>query len=720
MNTDPGKFIPRSGVSRISDPTLQFHQNPSWSPDINPIELIWTHMKHIFKKHNLSECISERNILIETVTQIWDYIPQKLINYTVDYLKLKSQMIIENKDSTQDSKKRKYIQFKTSVSPLRDLFSIDWIQQQCEDKEYISSDSKSCNMQIKNILVQKFCYVQEFISSDSKYCVKECADKQYISSDSKVCVKQCRENEIISSDAKSCVLQCKAGEYYNIASKECFCCKQGEYLSPDLNSCTKSCEEGEKISSNFKSCLISCKQGEYISSDKKYCLFACKIGEFISSDFKQCLVKCKIGELISSNNKNCVFQCQNGEYINSSNTQCASNCLNNQLISSDLKFCVADCNIGKFISFDGQTCLNSCPISQYISLNKKYCSLACQLGEFISSDQKYCTQLCKNNEFISQEGNNCLKLCPSYNYISSNRQLCLSSCSQLFEVEDNNKQCKKCFINEYLTLVGNQYICKAIQSLENEINNFKSLISSVFNQGINTLQALQQAQSQLDLYASTKYDKLLQFISDKQQVTSEDQIQIQSALFELFQISKQLLVNPNLQSNLQSLVVGTSQIKITSQVSKPGYRFRSSLNYSSLQSGDQLYLLEWDKSQNQSTQSQILQICISIPVFHMIQMENQPQVKNCQYLDQKYCGENENTLSTAQIVGITLSCIALVGKISFCTIRKRRKKQQSKQRSKAFLHQTIQTNNLITEKNYHVNEKEKQVQQNSIQINIGQ
>ncbi|KAL4467933.1 hypothetical protein ABPG72_022847 [Tetrahymena utriculariae] len=292
----------------------------------------------------------------------------------------------------------------------------------------------------------------------------------------------------------------------------------------------------------------------------------------------ECLQQCADKEFIRSDTKSCVKQCADKEFISSDTKTCIKICDDKEFISSDTKSCVKQCTDKQFISSDTKSCVKTCADKEFISFDSKSCVKTCTDKQFISSDTKSCVKQCADNEFIGSNSKSCVRQCSDNEYISSDIKYCV-------------KQLK--------------YTCKAVQNLANDLTNFKSSIQNVVNQGINTDQALKQAQSQINLYASSSYDKVLQSVSDKQEITVEDKTQVKSALSDLFQICKQLVSNTNPQASQQSIVISTPQMKINGQSSKFGYKFSSSLNFSSQQNGDSSSLLEQDTNQNQSQSSQV-------------------------------------------------------------------------------------------------------------------
>ncbi|KAL4469135.1 hypothetical protein ABPG72_020088 [Tetrahymena utriculariae] len=66
---------------------IQIFQNAPWSPDTNPIELVWASMKRVFKKINYSSNIQNRDQLKEIILQIWQELDQQFINRCIQHVK---------------------------------------------------------------------------------------------------------------------------------------------------------------------------------------------------------------------------------------------------------------------------------------------------------------------------------------------------------------------------------------------------------------------------------------------------------------------------------------------------------------------------------------------------------------------------------------------------------------------------------------------------------
>ncbi|KAL4494417.1 hypothetical protein ABPG72_019827 [Tetrahymena utriculariae] len=75
-------------------------QNPSYSPDLNSIELIWAFMKKIFNKTKTNKNITNKEQLINVVLDIWqNEISQQLIDQCINHTQETMKAIFENNGS---------------------------------------------------------------------------------------------------------------------------------------------------------------------------------------------------------------------------------------------------------------------------------------------------------------------------------------------------------------------------------------------------------------------------------------------------------------------------------------------------------------------------------------------------------------------------------------------------------------------------------------------
>ncbi|KAL4494399.1 hypothetical protein ABPG72_019809 [Tetrahymena utriculariae] len=84
----------------FEDTNIEILQNPSWSPDLNPIELIWNTMKQkfkqklIIKKFEDNSQLTQENIK-EIVTEIWQDIDDNIIKQSISHTKKIMKQVIE-------------------------------------------------------------------------------------------------------------------------------------------------------------------------------------------------------------------------------------------------------------------------------------------------------------------------------------------------------------------------------------------------------------------------------------------------------------------------------------------------------------------------------------------------------------------------------------------------------------------------------------------------
>ncbi|KAL4494416.1 hypothetical protein ABPG72_019826 [Tetrahymena utriculariae] len=81
----------------LNKENINLFEHPAYSPDFNPIELIWSKMKKIFKILVYEKNIQTKQDSIKLIKQIWkNYIDQKFINSCIDNLKNYFDIAIEN------------------------------------------------------------------------------------------------------------------------------------------------------------------------------------------------------------------------------------------------------------------------------------------------------------------------------------------------------------------------------------------------------------------------------------------------------------------------------------------------------------------------------------------------------------------------------------------------------------------------------------------------
>ncbi|EWS75794.1 DDE family endonuclease (macronuclear) [Tetrahymena thermophila SB210] len=65
---------------------IEILQNFAWSPDTNPIELVWMAMKKMFKKINYNQKIKNKDDLIAIINEIWNNLDQNIIINCINHV----------------------------------------------------------------------------------------------------------------------------------------------------------------------------------------------------------------------------------------------------------------------------------------------------------------------------------------------------------------------------------------------------------------------------------------------------------------------------------------------------------------------------------------------------------------------------------------------------------------------------------------------------------
>ncbi|KAL4497252.1 hypothetical protein ABPG72_011187 [Tetrahymena utriculariae] len=77
--------------------SIKVIQLPPWSPDLNPMELIWNIMKIKFKKIVVSKQLKTKEEISDSLIKIWSEIQQNDINKCIDYVYTNMNEILNQK-----------------------------------------------------------------------------------------------------------------------------------------------------------------------------------------------------------------------------------------------------------------------------------------------------------------------------------------------------------------------------------------------------------------------------------------------------------------------------------------------------------------------------------------------------------------------------------------------------------------------------------------------
>src|SRR5690242_19561033 len=76
----------------LEDNVPRMHHHPAQSPDLNPIEIVWSYIKDFVE----SKKPCNRDDLMELIEKGWDQLPNESINKYIDHLSTILPKIIEN------------------------------------------------------------------------------------------------------------------------------------------------------------------------------------------------------------------------------------------------------------------------------------------------------------------------------------------------------------------------------------------------------------------------------------------------------------------------------------------------------------------------------------------------------------------------------------------------------------------------------------------------
>ncbi|EAS00023.2 ubiquitin carboxyl-terminal hydrolase family protein (macronuclear) [Tetrahymena thermophila SB210] len=429
------------------------------------------------------------------------------------------------------------------------------------------------------------------------------------------CTQQMNKLFVNQNNMTQCTATCSGNRQYLNQTNFCITCNNSQYINVKNNilQCVSNCDDNQFV--NSTSYCNQCNQNQYVSSNGTVCVNSCNNSEFISLSGNRCLLSCPLQQYQNVNKTACVSSCGIGEYVDQSNgqkqckvcsnylqvdtsnqeVQCLNQCSQQQLIyyftynQVKYKQCVNPtfCKSKKISASNSNICTDTC-ISPEIDNGSSTCSLNCSQGQYQFPSNSTCSSTCQN-------------------YISSDNKLCIESCGQVLEVVGSENRCSKCQPDEYFSLKSQQG-CVKISNTTESLTQLKNSVIQVISTGINTVQALQKVQEQINQYTSQSYDLILSNIQSKSQTTTEDKQQIQQAVNDIFTINQSLVSKISTSQGKQSVVTGSSQLKVIGQTNQPGYKFSQILNSSDIQNGNTTSLLEQDTNLTSSQQPQVLQI----------------------------------------------------------------------------------------------------------------
>ncbi|KAL4493001.1 hypothetical protein ABPG72_020780 [Tetrahymena utriculariae] len=429
--------------------------------------------------------------------------------------------------------------------------------------QYISYD-----MNCKNGTYVKTCNDGLYHNSTS-FCVSY--DSGYLPAQNQtICLQSCqKEGKILNITGKSCInkencisnlfvinngkTQCRDNfnkEKQFLDSKNfCYSCNEdAKYIIYDYQNkngtCATNCNNGQYYNSiNF---CIQCNQTQFVFSNGTPCVNSCEKGELLNQIQNKCIPKNQCQGYISSDGLSCNSQCNQYEFIVQSNNQNYCKICSNYLsIASNQEVkCLNKCSpqeIDYYFTYNQvkyKQCVTPpiCKTKNILSAsNINTCSDACISPE-IDNDSITCSLNCNSGQYQFPKNSTCLSQCQ--NYISSDNKLCLESCGQILEVVGDNKHCKKCLLNEYFSSSNGKQECVQISNTTESLSQFKN---------------------------------------------TEDKQQVQQAVSDIFSINQSLLNNISTSQSKQSVVTGSSQLKVLGLASQPGYKFSSILSSSDIQ-----------------------------------------------------------------------------------------------------------------------------------------
>ncbi|KAL4426206.1 hypothetical protein ABPG74_002971 [Tetrahymena malaccensis] len=483
--------------------------------------------------------------------------------------------------------------------------------QNCQDGQYYNSTNYCLS-----------CQNNQIPDYNKTLCLKSCKDEgQILSSTGKSCIYQqnCTSNIFqINNGTIQCISNCNNQKQYLDSSNFCYTCNDtAKYIQYDNQkkngTCVSNCGSGQYY--NSTNYCISCNQNQFVSSNGTACVSSCNKGELINQNKTMCIPQSQCQDYISSDGLSCNSQCNQYEYVVQSNNQKYCKVCSNYLsIDSNQQVnCINKCNPQEMVYYftnnqvKYKQCVDSalCKTKKISASNSNICSDTCISPE-VDNGSSTCSLTCPQGQYQSPKNSTCSSTCQ--NYISSDKKLCIESCGQILEVVGDSNACTKCSSNTYFSSSNGTQACIQISNSTQSLTLFKNSVISIINSGINTVQALQQIQENISQYISSSYDQVISIISSKNKTTSDDKQQVQQAVSDIFSINQQILNNISPSEGKQSVVTGSSQLKVIGQASQPGYKFSQILNSSDIQNGNTTSLLEQDNNQTSQQQTQLLQL----------------------------------------------------------------------------------------------------------------